>query len=301
MAAVEIDAPAKVNLRLRILAPERSGYHSLESLFCAIDLADAVRVEQGGDGIELQVEGKVDTGPPERNLAVRAAGRFLEEVGAPREGLRILLRKRIPSAAGLGGGSSDAAATLRALNQLYGAPLPDERLLQLGIELGSDVPFFLGGSALALGWGRGERLLTLPPLPTAPVLVANPGAPMPTAEAFRAIAERRGGEYAPLASRLRLEEMSTWDGIAAIAGNDFAPVARAAQPRVAAALEILAASGATIALLAGSGVSVFGVYPGGGAEIDGAEERLRTEGCATWRAHTLASLPEPRKGPPGTG
>ncbi|MBA2244718.1 MAG: 4-(cytidine 5'-diphospho)-2-C-methyl-D-erythritol kinase, partial [Gemmatimonadetes bacterium] len=170
---VEVLAPAKINLWLRILAREESGYHSLETLFCAVSLADTVRISRAPE-LVFEVEGEIEVGPPERNLCVRAAERFYREMGRTPE-VRIELVKRIPSAAGLGGGSSDAAATLRALNTLHGGPMPSDMLLQMGSELGSDVPFFLCGSPLALAWGRGERLLALPPLPPRPVLIAHPG------------------------------------------------------------------------------------------------------------------------------
>src|SRR5690349_21055584 len=102
----EVAAPAKVNLFLRILAREEGGYHGLETLFCALSLADTVRVQRGAPGIRLHVEGAVDTGPPERNLCVRAAERFHAATGES-PAVDIHLAKRIPSAAGMGGGSSD--------------------------------------------------------------------------------------------------------------------------------------------------------------------------------------------------
>ena len=297
--AVEVEAPAKVNLRLRVLAREESGYHSLESLFCALDLTDVLRVEAGGEGVALRVEGDVDTGPTGENLVVRAARRFLAEAGREGEGVRLLLRKRIPAAAGLGGGSSDAAATLRAMNRLYDGIVDDGRLLQLAIELGSDVPFFLCGSPLALGWSRGERLLALPPLPPAAVLVANPGEPLSTRAAFAAIAHSRAGGYAPVAARLRLDQLAGWDEVAGIAVNDFEAPAAAAMPRVAEALEVLRGCGAAIALLAGSGPSVFGVFLDEEG-VEAADVRLRGIGLATWQARTLSALPEVRNAPAGT-
>src|SRR5687768_3389317 len=221
--AAEVAAPAKVNLFLRILAREESGYHSLETLFCALSLADTVRVRRGASGVRLHVEGGVDTGPAERNLCVRAADRFYAALGeAP--AVDIHLTKKIPSAAGLGGGSSDGAAALRALNALHGEPLDRAALLRMAIELGSDVPFFLCGSALALAWSRGERLLALPPLPPHPVIVAHPGVAMPTAEAFRRIAERRGGGHAPDARSLGIDQLRDWESVAALAENDFEAV-----------------------------------------------------------------------------
>jgi 4-diphosphocytidyl-2-C-methyl-D-erythritol kinase len=287
--SVTTAAPAKVNLFLRILAREESGYHGLETLFCAVSLADTVTVRRGAPGIRLVADGGVDTGPPERNLAVRAAERFHRELG---EGaaVEIHLAKRIPSAAGLGGGSSDCAATLRALNALHGEPFGRAALLAMAIELGSDVPFFLCGSPLALAWSRGERLLALPPLPTRPVVIAHPGVAMATPDAFRRVAEKRGGGYQPQSRSLPIEQLTDWSAVAALAENDFQPVVAEQIPLIAEAVDALRDSGASVALMAGSGSSVFGVF-GGAAERDRAMERLRSLGLTAWAAETLEDEP----------
>lgn len=294
---VRVEAPAKVNLRLRVLAREASGFHSLESLFCSISLADTVEVRAGEPGIRLEVSGGVETGPPERNLVVRAAERFHAALGTP-PGLDVALAKRIPSAAGLGGGSSDAAATLRALNALHGEPFGRAELLAMAAELGSDVPFFLCGSTLALGWGRGERLLALPALPARPVLVAHPGVAMPTGDAFRRIAERRGDGWEPEAFALGLELLGGWPGVSALAENDFEAPALETIPALGAAREAMQAPGALVCLLAGSGASMFAVYPSTD-ERDDAERRVKALGLATWTARTLAEEPPIRVDPPG--
>lgn len=287
-----IEAPAKVNLRLRVLAREESGFHSLETVFCAISLSDQLRIVEGGPGIRLHVEGGGDLGPPERNLAVRAAHAFFSEVGQS-PAIEISLRKHTPSAAGLGGGSSDAAAVLVALNALHGDPLPRPRLLQLGIALGSDVPFFLCGSPLALAWGRGERLLPLPPLPPRPLLVAHPGEAMPTAEAFAAIAARRGAGGGGRAFSMDPADLASWEGVERIAENDFGPVLRERIPRLGEAEERLRAAGARVVLLAGSGSSIFGVF-GDDASRDAAAPTLAALGFACFPARSLDRLPAPR-------
>jgi len=293
--AVSIEAPAKVNLRLAILAREASGYHSLESLFCAISLADLLTVRRGDPGVALTVEGSVETGPPERNLAVRAAHRFYDELGEP-PAVAIHLVKRIPSAAGLGGGSSDAAATLRALNALHGEPFDRAALLRMAIELGSDVPFFVCGGPLALGWGRGERLLSLPPLPERAVLVAHPGIAMPTPEAFAAIAARRGPTPPPRAFALDAADLGDWGAVERLALNDFGEVVAERIPVLHGALSVMHGAGARIALLAGSGGSVFGVFHTGD-ERDAARERVEALGLACWSAHTLTAFPATRVDP----
>jgi 4-diphosphocytidyl-2-C-methyl-D-erythritol kinase len=294
--AVALEAPAKVNLRLAVLAREAGGFHSLESLFCAVSLADTVTVRRAAPGVALEVEGTAETGPPERNLVVRAAHRFYAELGeAP--AVHAHLAKRVPAAAGMGGGSSDAAATLRALNALHGAPFGRAALLQMAIELGSDVPFFLCGSPLALGWGRGERLLALPPLPERALLVAHPGVAMPTPEAFAAIAARRGSDPAPRAFAVDAGDLADWRAVARMAANDFEEVVAARIPVLRAALDSLRARGAEVALLAGSGASVFGVFASEG-ERDAARPHLEALGMRCWSARTLAALPEARVDPP---
>jgi 4-diphosphocytidyl-2-C-methyl-D-erythritol kinase len=290
----EVLAPAKVNLFLRILAREEGGYHALETLFCALSLADAVRVEQGAPGIRLHVEGGVDTGPAERNLCVRAAERFYAALDEE-PSIDIHLTKSIPSAAGLGGGSSDGAATLRALNALHGEPFDRAALLQMAIELGSDVPFFLCGSSLALAWGRGERLLALPPLPPRPLLIAHPGVAMPTADAFRRIAERRGGGYAPRARSIPADALRDWDSVAALAENDFENVVMEEIPILCDALDAMRTAGAMVARMAGSGSSVFGVFADEAAR-DAAAEHVGALGMRCWAATTLDAEPAVRVG-----
>ena len=299
-AAVEIAAPAKVNLRLRVLAQLTSGFHALETVFCAISLADRLRVERGAGAVELTVSGAVDVGPTEENLVVRAARRFFLEIGGTGDGARIELRKEIPSAAGLGGGSSDAAATLRALDHLYDHPVASSRLLELGAELGSDVPFFLGGSALSLGWGRGERLLILPSLPPRPVLVAHPGVAMPTGQAFQRIAELRGGGFEPPAHAMPASALTSWEAVATLAGNDFDAPAFERIPTLAPARDAMRDAGAEIAMLAGSGASLFGVFRTD-EEAAAAELAVSALGLRCWRAETLHSLPEPIPSHRGNG
>ena len=181
--SVTLAAPAKVNLFLRVLSRNEDGYHSLETLLCLISLADTLQAERReGRGVTLAVE-EADLGPWEDNLAVRAANRVLEATGH-RFAIHLSLTKRIPVRAGLGGGSSDAAAALQAVNHLAGDVVPRHELLQFAAHLGSDVPFFLSGAPLALAWGRGERMMRLPPLPPSPALLLTPKISIPTGEAY---------------------------------------------------------------------------------------------------------------------
>lgn len=288
-----VEAPAKANLFLRVLAREASGYHGLETLFAALTLSDTVTVRRAETpGIALSVTGGVDVGPPARNLAVRAAERFHREMGTDPT-LSISLDKRIPAAAGLGGGSSDGAAVLRALNALHGDPFDRAALLQMAIELGSDVPFFVCGSPLALAWSRGERLLALPPLSSRPVLVAHPGVAMSTADAFARLAARRAGDAGPWASALELAEVGAWRFVAERAANDFEPVNMDAIPVLADVRRAMRDHGAEIALLAGSGASYVGVFADEGAR-DAAADAVAALGLRTWRCATAETEPPVR-------
>lgn len=179
MMSLNVLAYAKLNLVLRVVGKRADGYHLLQSLVCAIDLADELQLEPIPSGIAL--EAPAELGPPERNLAYRAAKALLGE-GGP--GVRITLRKRIPVGAGLGGGSSDAAAVLAGLTRLYALGETPEELLRLGAKLGADVPFFLGRSP---AWveGIGERLTPLDMAIPFTFLVVVPPYPCPTPEVYR--------------------------------------------------------------------------------------------------------------------
>ncbi|MCZ6756162.1 MAG: 4-(cytidine 5'-diphospho)-2-C-methyl-D-erythritol kinase, partial [Gemmatimonadetes bacterium] len=181
---VSRSAPAKLNLFLRVLAREADGFHGIETLLCLTDLADSLQATLvDAAGVTIAVSG-ADTGPDQENLAVRAAEMVLAATGRP-FGVSLTLDKHIPVRAGLGGGSSDAAAALVAVNELTGHAIPRHELLQFAARLGSDVPFFVSEARLALGWGHGERLLRLPPLPSRPGLMLVPEVGIDTAEAYR--------------------------------------------------------------------------------------------------------------------
>jgi 4-diphosphocytidyl-2-C-methyl-D-erythritol kinase len=256
---VELAAHAKLNLFLRVLGREADGFHQIETLFCRVSLADRLRAERRQHpGVTIDVVG-ADVGPPEQNLAVRAAGLVLEATGR-RFGVHLVLEKQIPLQAGLGGGSSDAAAALIAVNQLAAGAVPRHELLQLAARLGSDVPFLLSGGNLALAWGRGERLLQLPPLPAAPALLLVPPVGVSTAEAYgwvdaaRQSAGRRG------AVALDLDALSRWGDIGRMAGNDFESPVFQRLPAVRSAFEALVGTRPLVCRMTGSGSALFAVY-----------------------------------------
>ena len=252
---VTIRARAKVNLGLEVLGRRPDGYHELRSLLWAIDLADWVTVEALADGIALECDAP---GVPESpdNLAWRAADLVRREAGVE-AGVRIRIVKAIPVAAGLGGGSADAAAVLVGLVRLWDLRLSAAQLHALATRLGTDVPFFLGrGPAVASG--RGERLRTVAAPPTVPLVVVNPGFPLSTREVYARLQPRdfsAGAHVRALVSALEC-------GVAALAARVFNGLEGAVSglwPGLAEVKTALREAGALAALMSGSGPTVIGI------------------------------------------
>lgn len=267
MSMARVAAQAKVNLTLRVLAREESGFHQIETLFQRLALADVVTVrESSGRSLDVRFvdpQRGGDLGPVEKNLAWRAADAYAAVAGWPR-GFTIEIEKQIPVGGGLGGGSADAAAVLRALDALAARPLGHAALLDLASRLGADVAFLASTSELALGWGRGERLLDVPPLPTAPVLLVAPDFGVNTAQAYGALAAHRAATGARAGATWRgLPQLGTWNAVAADAVNDFEAVVFDAHPQLASVRAQLAnLPHAAFARMSGSGSTLFAVLSG---------------------------------------
>jgi len=257
---VRAQAHAKLNLLLRILARDSTGYHQIETVFQLLDLADDVEVVRTAQGVTLEVQGgSPDLGPVDDNLAVRAAQLALDATGR-KFGVAISLVKQIPVRAGLGGGSSDAAAVLHAVNTLAGRPVPQHELQHLGLRLGADVPFFASGAATALAWGRGERLFRLGAPPAAPALVAVPQATVATPDAYRWWDEMHPEPATRGPVVLDAEALATWGSIGRLGGNDFEVPVFSRHPVLRTVFEQLAATGPLWVRLCGSGAAVAAVY-----------------------------------------
>ncbi len=257
---VRMAAHAKLNLFLRILAREGSGHHQIETAFCLLELADELVVTRtaSGGGVTLAVRGP-DLGPTDENLAVRAARAVLEATGNA-FGVAIELTKRIPVRAGLGGGSSDAAAALHAVNALAGDVVPGPELLHFAARLGADVAFLASGAPAALAWGRGERLFRLAPLPPAPALVAVPPAGVATPDAYRWWDEMHAAPAARGPVVLDADALASWGGVGRLGGNDFEVPVFGRQPELRALFERLAGTRPLWVRLCGSGSAVAAVY-----------------------------------------
>lgn len=274
-------ASAKVNLALEVLGKRGDGYHEIATVLQAVDLFDRLKVE-AAHTISLVVD---DPALPtdDGNLVVRAA-RSLQKAAGIETGARIRLFKRIPVAAGLGGGSSDAAATLWALNRLWGLRWPKERLQELAVEVGMDVPFFLGpGRAVATG--RGEKLAALPGAGGYALVLVNPGVPLSTREVYGRVpagwrARATGAER--LIEALRTRNVTK---VAAALTNNLEAVVEPVLPVIGRMKAALLAAGALGAVMSGSGPTVFGMA----RSLDHARQiraRVSRAGWACWAVRT---------------
>ena len=253
MSAAPWPAPAKLNLFLHVTGRRPDGNHELQTLFQLIDLQDELSVLVRPDG-RLTLTGGPPGVPAEEELTLRAARLLRDRAGLPQLGAELGLVKRIPVGGGLGGGSSDAATVLVALNELWGIRWDIERLAALGLELGADVPVFVrGGNAVARGIGERLEPVALPPRSYA---VVYPGAPVSTRSAFQAPELTRNSAEIIISGCLLPNAHD-----AVLPGhNDLEPVVAARHPAVRAALDWLSARG-TSARLTGSGACVFAIYP----------------------------------------
>lgn len=292
--AARITAHAKINVRLKVVGKETSGFHALETVFVRIALADIVTVRAGGDRRDLEIAGSAELvracGPTDRNLALRAANSYAEITGWPR-GFAIHIEKNIPVGAGLGGGSADAAGVLRGLNFMAPAPCSERDLLRIAASLGADVPFLVSEACAALAWGRGDRMLVVPALPESDVVLLSPTFTVSTADAYTWLDATRSGHPAmPLT--LPLDALADWTTLAEYAENDFESPVITQHPEIARMIAALSGEGAVIARMSGSGSSVFGVFPAAPQGLDKARAEWTVRTTRTLRSVVRPELTE---------
>ena len=298
---IQLHANAKINLLLDITGRRADGYHTITGVMQAVSLGDTVTVtvEDPTDGMHLCTLGprpgmaetitltcsNPDLPTDHRNLAWRAAEAFFTATGCGCRRLTIHIEKRIPAAAGLAGGSTDAAAVLKALNQLFSRPLTDDRLCAVGLTLGADVPFCIMGGA-QITEGVGEVLSPVPSMPACTLVIACGGEGVSTPAAYKALDGMYGGfeptAYAP--HRQTLEDLLTalrkgdTEGVCTHLFNIFESAVLSERPVARAIKETLLASGAKAALMSGSGPSVFGIFEAGDPAAQRAREALEAQG-----------------------
>ncbi|HEY7139946.1 MAG TPA: 4-(cytidine 5'-diphospho)-2-C-methyl-D-erythritol kinase [Methylomirabilota bacterium] len=279
---LEVRARAKVNLGLEVLGRRADGYHELRSVMWAIELADRVTLEGSGGGITLECTAP-DVPRTADNLAWRAAELVRRETGAG-TGLRVRIEKRIPVAAGLGGGSTDAAAVLAGLGSLRKRRLGPRRLGAMAVSLGMDVPFFLGRSP-ALARGRGEELQPLGARGDLSLVLANPGFPLSTRDVYARL------EPADYGDGRRVDALVTAlrHGVAAVAAtvtNGLECAAARLWPGLTEVKAALLEAGCLAALMSGSGPTVLGIAPSHRAALR-IRDRLGTRPWRLWVTRTV--------------
>ncbi|CAN7493149.1 4-(cytidine 5'-diphospho)-2-C-methyl-D-erythritol kinase [Polaromonas sp. LjRoot131] len=289
-ALYDVPAPAKLNLFLHITGRRPDGYHLLQSVFMLIDWCDTLHFEVRTDGRisreDLETDGHAAEALPADDLAVRAA-RALQAASGTSLGVHIGLQKRIPSQAGMGGGSSDAASCLLALQRLWGVRLPPQELRSLALSLGADVPFFLsGGHAWVEGIGEKITPLALPP---ARFVVVKPAAGLPTQGIFSAPGLKRDTETATIQGFAANAEGQSKSLDFGFGRNDLQPVAQEMCPQIGQSLDWLK-SRHLQGRMTGSGSAVFAQLP---HEMDlpdtsGLPEGWKVRKCGNLEAHPLA-------------
>jgi len=273
-------SPAKVNLYLRVIRRREDGYHDILSLMQRISLCDELTFSPNRSGIVVHCP---DTTLPEDegNIVYRAAAAFFSRIGRS-SGVEITVRKRIPIAAGLGGGSSNAATTLMTLNEMYGLPLTRHELMKIGTVLGADVPFFILGKT-AWASGIGDRFSESSILPTFWFVLINPGFEISTKLVYQRLnlgLTKQGINYS-------IPRFSTQEDLIGGLTNDLETVTVKLHPILDEIKTLLLASGARGALMSGSGPTVFGIF----TERESAGEAERNLGQGTrWRVFGAQSL-----------
>lgn len=258
MNTISLKAKAKVNLSLDVTGIRADGYHEMSMINHSIDLADILTFKAWDEGIILTSN---DRSIPldERNLVMKAALKLQKQFNI-KQGVKIHLEKKIPAQAGLGGGSSDAAAALKGLNIIWKLNLSLQDLLAIGVKIGADVPYCLvGGTALVEGIG--EKITPLKELKNMPILVVKPDINIATPWAFKKLDELTIEKHPNIKGLIRLLEANDYDGLKETIGNVFEAVAFTTYPEIAEIKKEMLAQGAFASIMTGSGSTVIGYYP----------------------------------------
>lgn len=280
MKKLQIKAPAKVNYRLDVLGKRPDGYHELRMIMQRVDLCDELEISLSETpGIRV-VCGKAGVPDGPGNIAWRAADALLKLSGR-QVGIDISITKKIPVAAGLGGGSSDAASVLMGVNELLELGLSDQRLMEIGVKLGADVPFFIYKKT-AFAEGIGDKLTALDEVPSLWVVLVNAGIHCSTAWVYQNLQLTTDKPAAILPV-----SYSDIKAVCDVLSNDLEPVTFKRYPLVSELKEILTAAGARGALMSGSGSTVFGLFESEKAAKQAAGEMSKKHGWFSVAVQTL--------------
>lgn len=253
--SVFVKAPAKINLYLHVTGKRPDGYHLLDSLFAFAQDGDVVTAEHA-DGLSLEIIGAPDLSAGEDNIVIKAARKLAAALGIE-PNAHLILEKNLPIASGIGGGSTDAAAALKALQVLWKKTLPDEKLYALALELGADVPSCLAGKAVQVS-GVGEVLTPAPEIPALPVVLVNPNKPVSTPAVFKT---RKPVFSEPMPLTQNCADAAEFIGELKKRHNDLQDAACALEPAVAEVLHVLENQPLCLfSAMSGSGGTCFGLF-----------------------------------------
>lgn len=288
MGEIILQAYAKINLGLDVLRKREDGYHEVKMIMQSISLADTLVLRHcPGGGILLRADTEAGTSGvsmDESNLVYRAVQMLKEEFGI-REGIEAVLTKRIPVAAGMAGGSTDAAAALKGMNQLFSLGLSEKELQDRGVKLGADIPYcIMGGTALSEGIG--ERLTPLKPLPACYILIAKPPVSVSTAFVYGNLRVNELSKHPDIDGMTEAIQRQDLQGVISRMENVLETVTIPAYPEIAAIKDVMLDHGAEQSLMSGSGPTVFGIFLDR-EKAAGAERAIQTAGYTkqTYLAH----------------
>ena len=277
MDEISLKALAKINLGLDVLGKREDGYHEVRMVMQTIHLYDRVEIKKTRSP-HIHVETNLYYLPVNEDNLVYRAAKLMKDEFQIKEGVRIVLQKFIPVAAGLAGGSSDAAAVLVGMNRIFKLGLKQNKLMELGLKIGADVPFcIMRGTALAEGIG--EKLTALPPMPKCPVLIAKPAISVSTKAVYEGLKLYDGMEHPDIDGVMEGIQQKDLKGVASHMGNILETVTIPMYPVIEDIKKLMLENGALNAMMSGSGPTVFGLFPNE-KEIRRAYEALKQSGLA---------------------
>ena len=277
MDEISLKALAKINLGLDVLGKREDGYHEVRMVMQTIHLYDRVEIKKTRSP-HIHVETNLYYLPVNEDNLVYRAAKLMKDEFQIKEGVRIVLQKFIPVAAGLAGGSSDAAAVLVGMNRIFNLGLKQNKLMELGLKIGADVPFcIMRGTALAEGIG--EKLTALPPMPKCPVLIAKPAISVSTKAVYEGLKLYDGMEHPDIDGVMEGIQQKDLKGVASHMGNILETVTIPMYPVIEDIKKLMLENGALNAMMSASGPTVFGLFPNE-KEIRRAYEALKQSGLA---------------------
>lgn len=277
MDEISLKALAKINLGLDVLGKREDGYHDVRMIMQTIHLYDRVEIKKTRSP-HIHVETNLYYLPVNEDNLVYRAAKLMKDEFQIKEGVRIVLQKFIPVAAGLAGGSSDAAAVLVGMNRIFNLGLKQNKLMELGLKIGADVPFcIMRGTALAEGIG--EKLTALPPMPKCPVLIAKPAISVSTKTVYEGLKLYDGMEHPDIDGVMESIQQKDLNGVAFHMGNILETVTIPMYPVIKDIKKLMMDNGALNAMMSGSGPTVFGLFPNE-KEIRRAYDALKQSGLA---------------------